>query len=107
MRVVQVYSYGSVSNFTYSSVEMVTFIVLKRNDAACEDVFVIEDTVDGKHFFGYSAYTFRHIFIKKGQKQITLFFIKEYTLLQVLIKSSALEKLRCHILVKDWRTEVQ
>ena len=44
------------------SVEMVSFIVLERNDAARVDVVVVEYAVDGEHFLGYGAYTFRHVF---------------------------------------------
>ena len=51
MWVIQVYSNGRIGDFTNSSVEMMTFIVLQRYDATGKDVFIIKNTVDGEHVF--------------------------------------------------------
>lgn len=62
MGMIQVYSHCVGSHFAHSGIEMMSFIVLQRNNGSFEDTFCIKDTIDGEHIFGYSAYTFGHIF---------------------------------------------
>lgn len=62
MGMVQVNSYRIGGYFAHSGIEVMSFIVLQRDNGSLEDTFCIKYTVDGEHFFRYSAYTFRHIF---------------------------------------------